>query len=189
MEVNQLICPHCNNNLGAAVDAYIYGSPLRQCGRCKAPYLDHRYHEIALEGIRPEDLHPSAAPVQDNLGSGKAILIGVGILALFVVILFFGWIVFPLPIIGIIFIVRGINAKKDTAKVGRGKNLQALKMEKQQSYARMQNPDYVKQLRRMGYAPVLQWNQAVPTQTITCSRCGNALDSQDRFCPTCGNTR
>lgn len=190
MEVNHLICPHCSNNLGAAVDAYMYGSPLRRCNRCKNPYLDTRYHEIAIEGIRQEDLNPHDVSMEaDKKAANKIIWIGVGMLVAFVLILFTGWIVFPLPIFGVIGIVRGIAAKKETAKTGTMKTVQALEMERQQSFARMQNPAYVEQLRAMGYAPVLHGNVPVANQTVTCSRCGTALGDQDRFCPTCGNSR
>ncbi|MBD5541560.1 MAG: hypothetical protein HDR00_10305 [Lachnospiraceae bacterium] len=54
-------CPHC----GAKIPSYqektwIYGSPLRTCRKCKNRYIDIRFHEIALEGVRPCDV--SAGP-------------------------------------------------------------------------------------------------------------------------------
>lgn len=50
-------CPHC----GAKIPSYVagkwlYGSPLRTCKKCGTRYIDSRYHEIALEGIRAYDI-------------------------------------------------------------------------------------------------------------------------------------
>ena len=48
-------CPYC----GAAINgfdsrAWLYGSPVRTCGRCGNKYIDRRYHEIAIDGVAPD---------------------------------------------------------------------------------------------------------------------------------------
>lgn len=192
MKIPTFRCPHCNNDLGFAMDAYLYGSPLRQCNKCKKTYVDNRYHEIAIEGIRQEDINPTEADKQSHKKSGsKAIWIGVGMIALFVIILFTGWIVFPLPIFGVISIISGISAKKGDSKKELEKTRKALEIERQQSILRMQNPQYVEQLRAMGYIRSSNMGQSAPSiaQKSTCSNCGAELDDTDRFCPKCGNPK
>ena len=134
MKIPVFKCPHCGHNLGYAVDAHMYGSPARECPNCKKMYLDNRYHEIALEGIRRQDIDPTEADKQSHRKSGRnAILLGVGMLALFFLILFTGWIVFPLPIFGVISIIGGIAAMKGDSQKELEKTRAALELEKQQS--------------------------------------------------------
>lgn len=145
-------CPHCGNDLGVAMDAYLYGSPFRVCSKCKNSYVDKRYHEIAIEGIRQEDSNPTDADKKVNRKTGSlAILLGLGLFALFIIILFFGWIFYPLPIFGILSIGVGISAFKNNSKKKLEKTRRTLEFEKQQSFLRMQNPQYVEQLRAIGY--------------------------------------
>lgn len=50
-------CPHCGAKIPSYVEnKWIYGSPLRTCKKCGNRYIDSRYHEIALEGVRPCDV-------------------------------------------------------------------------------------------------------------------------------------
>lgn len=189
MKIPTFKCPHCGNNLGTAVNAYLYGSPFRVCNKCKNSYVDKRYHEIAIEGIRQEDINPTEADKQSHRKSGtKAIWIGIGMLALFIIILFTGWIVFPLPIFGVISIIGGIGAMKGDSKKELEKTRNALEIERQQSMLRMQNPQYVEQLRAIGYDIPLNIQSVgnTYTQQNVCKNCGTALDTSDRFCPKCG---
>ena len=189
MKVPTFKCPHCGNNLGTAVNAHLYGSPFRVCNKCKNSYVDNRYHEIAIEGIRQVDINPTEADKQAHRKSGlKAIWIGLGMIALFIIILFTGWIVFPLPIFGVISIIGGIGAMKGDSKKELEKTRNALEIERQQSMLRMQNPQYVEQLRAIGYDIPLNIQSVgnTYTQQNVCKNCGTALDTSDRFCPKCG---
>lgn len=189
MKVPTFKCPHCGNNLGTAVNAYLYGSPFRVCNKCKNSYVDNRYHEIAIEGIRREDINPTEADKQSHRKSGwKAIWIGVGMIALFIIILFTGWIVFPLPIFGVISLIGGIGAMKGDSQKELEKTRRALEIERQQSMLRIQNPQYVEQLRAIGYNIQTNAQPAGVTYSSqnTCGNCGTALEQNDRFCPKCG---
>ena len=192
MEVQTFKCPHCGNNLGTAVDAYLYGSPFRVCNKCKNSYVDNRYHEIAIEGIRQEDIYPTENDKKSHRKSGwKSIWIGIGSIVLFVIILFTGWIVFPLPIIGFVSIIGGVRKMKSDTKKSLEKTRAALEIEKQQSFLRLQDPLYVEKLRSIGYnIPYSEPSSYVqqPRQNV-CTSCGTPLNENDRFCPTCGTQR
>ncbi len=182
-------CPHCGNSLKEEDNAYLYGSPFRVCSKCKNTYVDNRYHEIAIEGIRQEDINPTEADMKAQRKSGwKWIWIGIGMNALFIIILFTGWMIFPLPIFGVSFIISGSRSIKNVSPKQLEKKRKEIEAEKQQSLLRIQNPEYLEQLRTIGYnipfseqsAPVQQ-----PQQKI-CASCGTHLDENDRFCPKCG---
>lgn len=62
MEVNEGKCPFCGHKFFFYnKDAYYYGSPIQTCKKCGSKYIDRRYHEIAIEGIRSAD-SPSVVP-------------------------------------------------------------------------------------------------------------------------------
>lgn len=207
MKVPVFRCPHCNNDLGFAMDAYLYGSPLQQCKKCKKLYVDNRYHEIAIEGIRQEDINPTDTDKKNHKQSGLfGLLIGVGMIALFLIILTTGWAIIPLPIFGVISIIGGIAAMTGDNKRSLEKTRKALEVERQQSILRMQNPQYVAQLQAMGYRipqqnifeplsdkPINQPGDSVfyPVGAPTgfCGKCRTPLDGNDKFCPKCGNPR
>ena len=87
MKVPTFRCPHCGHDLGTAINAHLYGSPLRICGKCKQTYIDRRYHEIALEGILQEDINPTEAQKKIHKSNGiKFILIGFAMIAVFMVL-------------------------------------------------------------------------------------------------------
>ena len=47
-------CPNCGVE-SKEKKIYAYGSPIVKCHKCQVEYYDDRFHEIALDGIRPED--------------------------------------------------------------------------------------------------------------------------------------
>lgn len=194
MKIPTFKCPHCENDLGTAVNAYLYGSPLRVCNKCKKTYIDSRYHEIAIEGIRQEDINPTEVDKQAHRKAGsKSILIGFGMIALFILILFTGFIVFPLPIFGVFLIIGGFGARKSDNPKELEKTRQALEIERQKSVLRMQDPQYVEQLRAIGYnipsSAQPATGNTVVSQQYSCANCGTVLELNDKFCPKCGSPR
>lgn len=187
--MEQFKCPHCGHPLGPSENAYFYGSPFRVCNKCKQTYVDNRYHEIALEGIRPQDITPTEGEKKNRQKDGmKKLWIGIGLCAAFVLILFTGWIVFPLPIIGVGMIVSGVKVMKGAGAKGIEKTKRALALEEQQSRQRMQDPAYVEKLRSIGYQ-IPSYEQPVESaqpQVKFCSSCGTRLNGDGRFCPNCG---
>ena len=149
-----LKCPHCKKNLGNInTDDYLYGSPLKTCPKCKKEYLDPRFHEIAIDGIRDCDISSDPDFLAKKRKNGLlTILGGIGVMALFIILIMVGWIFYLFPVISIILIIGGVKTLKETNPQAIEKKRAELDQEKMRSYARMQNPQYVAQLRAYGCA-------------------------------------
>lgn len=149
-----LKCPHCKKNLGNFdINDWRYGSPLKVCPKCKNVYFDSRYHEIAVEGVREVDVTMNEEFLAKKRKSGRlTILGGVGVMVLFVLLLATGWIFYFFPVISIALIAGGIKTLKETNPDAIQRKRAELQFEEQQSQMRMQNPQYVAQLRSFGYA-------------------------------------
>lgn len=192
MKVTKFKCPNCGFDLGPAIDFYLYGSPFQVCKKCKKTYVDPRYHEIAVEGIRREDIEPTEEDKKANRKSGwTTIGLGLVMFAAFVLGLFIGVIAIPLPFLGVILLIGGIGTMKRDNKKALNKRRQELELEKQQSFLRVQDPQYVEKLRSIGYH-VKQTTPppaAASSQPPVCAACGTELDDNVRFCPNCGTPR
>ena len=152
MAKQTLRCPNCNKSIGTIEDAYLYGSPLRTCPKCQKIYHDPRYHEIALEGIRQNDIAPDSEFIAKKRKSGiLGILGGVGVMVAFIALIFVGWIFYFFPVISVILVSNGIKTLSETTESAIEKQRLALEGERQLSLARMQNPIYKDQLRSLGY--------------------------------------
>ena len=46
-------CPKCGKKNREACNAWVYGSPIRNCKACNQEYFDNRWREIAIEGVEP----------------------------------------------------------------------------------------------------------------------------------------
>lgn len=44
-------CPKCGNQNGEKCNAWVYGSPIRYCKKCKGEYFDGRWTEVAIDGL------------------------------------------------------------------------------------------------------------------------------------------
>lgn len=191
MKITKFKCPHCGYDLGPAINVYLYGSPFQVCKKCKKTYVDPRYHEIAVEGIRREDIEPTEDDKKEHRKSGwTTIGIGLAMFVGFALCLCIGLIAFPLPIIGVICLIGGIGTLKGDNEKALEKSRKELEMKKQESFLRMQDPQYVEQLRSIGYHVKTTTPPPPPaaacSQPPVCANCGTALDSNARFCPNCG---
>lgn len=174
-------CPHCGYNPGEAADAYLYGSPIRVCAKCKQEYVDRRYHEIAIDGIRFEDINLSPERfVADRKKAFITIIIGVSILVLNLIIAFnsSATISFPvftfISLLGAVILVSGIDTLMDGTKRSIEKNRAILEQERQISVLRMVNPNYVQKLRTIGYS-------------LKCLNCNRELNQYQPSCPGCNH--
>lgn len=52
-------CPNCGAKTGENCNAWVYGSPIRTCPKCKSEYLDNRWREVAIDGFDPRSNSPS----------------------------------------------------------------------------------------------------------------------------------
>lgn len=180
---NSDTCPHCGNNLHLTTPAHLYGSPFRNCPKCKGEYIDYRYHEIAIDGIREEDtrLPTREERKEEKKGAWIGLLIGIVCTVLFIVFLCLGLIVFPLPIGTIFGFIAFFGGLKKTTQKDLDKKLKALEAEKVESINRLRNPQYVEKLQNAGYYIPNEY-----VQNSVCSSCGSALEKSDKFCPKCG---
>ena len=70
MEVTRGNCPHCKRKLfNYNPGSWRYESPIRTCIKCKKKYVDTRYHEIVIDGIRPDALSVDAAATGVLIGT------------------------------------------------------------------------------------------------------------------------
>ena len=147
-------CPSCKKNLGAVEQTeYLYGSPIKVCPKCKAPYFDARFHEIAVEGIRKEDVCDDEEFLAKKRKSGRnTILGGLGVMVLFFVILAAGWIFYFFPVLSVLLIIGGFKTINETKPAAIEKKRAELEREKVLSEQRLRDPQYVQQLHSFGYA-------------------------------------
>ncbi len=166
-------CPHCGYNPGEAADAYLYGSPIRVCAKCKQEYVDRRYHEIAIDGIRHEDINITPeryAKVQKN--AILSIVVGSGIFILhFMIRLGLAWGL--IAVLGVIILVSGIDTLMGGIKRSIEKNRVVLEQERKMSVLRMKDSHYVQKLRTIGYP-------------MNCPACNEELRCYQPECPNCG---
>ena len=78
MEVTRGNCPHCKRKLfNYNPGSWRYESPIRICIKCKKKYVDTRYHEIVIDGIRPDALREkSDQRLQDKNYAQELLLVG-----------------------------------------------------------------------------------------------------------------
>lgn len=51
-------CPKCGKMIRERCNAWVYGSPIRQCPYCKYEFLDRRWKEVAIDGIDKKSSNP-----------------------------------------------------------------------------------------------------------------------------------
>ena len=44
-------CPKCGAQVREKCNAWVYGSPIRTCPKCKNEFLDKRWREVAIDGF------------------------------------------------------------------------------------------------------------------------------------------
>lgn len=52
-------CPTCGKQNREACSTWVYGSPIRTCKFCHAEYLDRRWREVAIDGYDPRSMNSS----------------------------------------------------------------------------------------------------------------------------------
>ena len=144
------ICPYCGAKIKDYVpNKWLYGSPVRVCGKCGKNYIDSRYHEIAVEGYQP-----GALSVSRDL---KCILILLAMLLISGGILFYElnfsnyyhpmfFFIILMSVIGVIFMLA------DIIRIKTGSKERALEKLKAESEGRMKNSEYAHMLKDLGYS-------------------------------------
>ena len=127
-----------------------YGSPLKECKKCGARYIDPRYHELAAEGIPEEDF--KIPPY--------IFLIVIGVLIAWRGIYLFSRHMLGTPeevrwllptvflVFGIVFVIGGIL---EILSVKSGRKMNKFNRLYEESCKRLENPSYALTLHSMGY--------------------------------------
>ena len=142
-------CPHCGFPYSVAQPAKsgFYGSPFQRCQLCGQQFIDKDYREIAVSGIRNVDTQ--------HVSVGTAIL-GVFPFLFMVSGLYIGFSAsFDTQTIlitagGALFFAGVLWLVVSEAK-GYDERQKFLKKESARSEARLQNPQYAAELKRLGY--------------------------------------
>ena len=58
ISVAEWTCPECKTKNRETCNAWMYGSPIRQCKACRSEYLDRRFREVAIDGFDPRSNNP-----------------------------------------------------------------------------------------------------------------------------------
>lgn len=58
ISVAEWTCPECKTKNRETCNAWMYGSPIRQCKACRSEYLDRRFREVAIDGFDPRNNNP-----------------------------------------------------------------------------------------------------------------------------------
>lgn len=127
-----------------------FGSPLKECKKCGARYIDPRYHELAAEGIPEEDF--KIPPY--------IFLIVIGVLIVWRGIYLFSRHMLGTPeevrwllptvfmVFGIVFVIGGIL---EILSVKSGRKMNKFNRLYEESCKRLENPSYALTLHSMGY--------------------------------------
>lgn len=152
MEIKRIFqpgkCPYCGAKVGyARTDAYLYGSPIRTCPKCKGQYLNPNFHEIEVEGCWEAD----TSLVESRKGVRDGLLLIVASIALNVLFYYLGrasWIYLLFVGMGIVYFIMKLRSY---LKVKRGTRQLELEEERCASRQRLQDPEYAKLLQELGY--------------------------------------
>ena len=58
ISIAEWTCPECKTKNRETCNAWMYGSPIRQCKACRCEYLDKRFREVAIDGFDPRSNNP-----------------------------------------------------------------------------------------------------------------------------------
>lgn len=143
------ICPYCGAKIKDYVaNKWLYGSPVRVCGKCGKNYIDRRYHEIAVEGYQPGTLSVKRAL--------KVLLICIALFLICAGILYYELnfqsyyhpmylFLVPMSAFAVIFMI------VDIIRIKTGSKERALEKLKAESEERLGDTEYARTLKSIGY--------------------------------------
>lgn len=76
MGYSEMKCPNCGQINREQCNAWMYGSPIRECKSCGSRYIDDRYREPALTGIDTRTVSPGLYLKMTFIFLGAGLLIG-----------------------------------------------------------------------------------------------------------------
>ena len=69
ISIAEWTCPECKTKNRETCNAWMYGSPIRQCKACRSEYLDRRFREVAIDGFDPRSNNPKWASMRSDWSS------------------------------------------------------------------------------------------------------------------------
>lgn len=175
-------CPNCKKAVYSSTGrSYFYGSPIRTCPYCNHRFTHFQFHEIAIEGIRKSD------KARITFGETIQLIIATAFLALPIYFFYNIFMVGSKPdsIDGIGFallLILGtclpsviLGMSPIAGLVGYKKRIEKLRQETIQSEKRLSNPEYARQLVKLGYS--------VPVKYLDISE-GEENTTQQQIKPT-----
>lgn len=137
-------CPHCGRRTERKSRyAWLYGSPVRTCGKCGGRYRETCYHEVEIDGFRETDVSLKASNQQLWIAFAMLVVM----VALNIVAVSEGKLGFL--IISVAFFV---SCLRNTLQIRSGKKTKALEKERRASQKRLENREYAQSLQKLGYA-------------------------------------
>ena len=76
MGYSEMACPHCGQMNRERCNAWMYGSPIRECKICGKKYVDNRYREPAISGIDTRTASPSLYLKMTGVFFAAALIVG-----------------------------------------------------------------------------------------------------------------
>ncbi|MCM1106033.1 MAG: hypothetical protein NC355_03725 [Blautia sp.] len=142
-------CPKCGKKIRENCNAWVYGSPIRNCPGCKCEFLDKRWREVAIDGFDP------------RANNKKLYIFG-----------FFGFLLFSIVCAGILYYMSSLYGHYPTRLLGcvivgavgtigcavvllrqlTGYEDRINQKYMEESQKRLQNKDYVERLVSYGYS-------------------------------------
>lgn len=148
-------CPKCKKPVYSSTGrSYFYGSPIRTCPYCNHSFTHFQFHEIAVEGIQKSD--------QKRITAGGTIQL-IAAIALLSIPIFFVYHTFfvgskpgsiglsLLVILGTCIPAVIVGMSPMAGLLGYKKRMEELRKETILSEKRLSNPDYARQLVKLGY--------------------------------------
>ena len=125
-----------------------YESPIRTCIKCKKKYVDTRYHEIVIDGIRPDVLSVDAAATGVLIGTVfAAICLGVTYWS----ISYDGSYYPMMVLLGIMGVIMMIGCMADFLIIITGVKKRRFDALREKSDQRLQDKSYAQELLSVGY--------------------------------------
>lgn len=147
MSYAEWVCPECKTKNRESCNAWMYGSPIRECKTCRAEYLDRRFREVAIDGFDPRSNNAKVYV--------KGTLFLLAIAAICGVLIYFqyakGYYSMKIIIVGALSALAGIACGINALRIKLGFQSKSNDKYMEESKARLQDSQYVEKLRKYGY--------------------------------------
>lgn len=149
MQLNcvEWICPVCKSKNREACNAWMYGSPIRQCKACHNEYLDNRFREVAIEGFDTKSNNAQLYAKGALFFLGLALICGI----LLYLLCSQGLYCTKIIVIGTLSTLAGIGCSIFALRIKLGGTTRENAKYMAESKRRLNNPQYINKLRMYGY--------------------------------------